>query len=370
MTNVTVLMTVYNGAAYLEKSVRSILSQTYFDFEFLIIDDCSTDDSVKILESFKDKRIRIVKNNINLGQTRSLNNGLKLAQGQFIARIDCDDLAFPDWLKEQVRYLERCQEVAVVSCTAVIMDMANRIQRLLKSSMTQQGALLTSLTSTPINHVGCMMQKDVVLQVGGYDEVLKVAADYELWSRLLRAGAKVTSTQKPLVAIRVHPGSVSSQEKQRGTLFEIRDIIMRNFAALAQYPISQEDALLIAKIDYQPMSLASEDLTKVDGLLNEGFARLGANFQWPESRAKSHWKNIMKTMTVKCIFDSIEKGDFAKARRLCCDYTARHGKGNIVFVIYLFTFLGHGLTKQLPAWHQHLLKFKARLKFPGRLPPG
>jgi len=363
-------MAVYNGASYLKKSAGSILSQAYSDFEFLIIDDGSIDDSVKILESFKDKRIRIVKNNVNLGQTHSLNNGLKLAQGQFIARIDCDDLAFPDWLKEQVKYLEGCQDAAVVSCTAVIIDMANRIQRLLKSSMTQQDALLRSLTSTPINHVGCMMQKDVMLQAGGYDEALKVAADYELWSRLLRAGAKITSTQKPLVAIRVHPSSVSIQEKQRGTLFEIRDIIMRNFAALARYPISQEDALLIAKIDYQPMSLASEDLTKVDGLLNEGFARLGANFQWPESRTKSHWKNLMKIMTVKCIFDSIEKKDFAKARRLCCDDMARHGKGSIVFVIYLFTFLGQGLTKQLPRWHQHWLQFKARLKFPGRLQLG
>ena len=98
---ITVLMTVYNGAAYLRQSVESVLGQTFKDFEFLIIDDHSRDDSLAIARSYKDSRIVVHSNPENKGQVKSLNAGLGLARGDYIARLDADDLAFPRWLEKQ-----------------------------------------------------------------------------------------------------------------------------------------------------------------------------------------------------------------------------------------------------------------------------
>ena len=98
-------MSVYNGLPYLQKSIDSILNQTYKDFEFIIIDDCSTDKTWNILSEYaqKDKRIRLFKNEENLGLTKSLNKGLKVVQGEYIARMDGDDIALPERFEKQIQ---------------------------------------------------------------------------------------------------------------------------------------------------------------------------------------------------------------------------------------------------------------------------
>ena len=89
---VTVLMALYNGGGYLKQTVKSVLDQTYSDFEFLIVNDCSTDDSLKVIGSFNDPRIKVYTNEKNMGQTPSLNRGVQLAKGEYFARMDGDDL--------------------------------------------------------------------------------------------------------------------------------------------------------------------------------------------------------------------------------------------------------------------------------------
>jgi glycosyltransferase involved in cell wall biosynthesis len=111
---VTVLMSVYNGEEHLREAIDSILNQTYKNFEFLIIDDGSTDGSVNIIRSYLDPRIRLIKNKKNIGITRSLNKGLKLARGEYIARMDDDDIAFPERLEKQVRFLNEHVNVGLV----------------------------------------------------------------------------------------------------------------------------------------------------------------------------------------------------------------------------------------------------------------
>ena len=108
-------MPVYNGLPYLPHAIESVLDQTFTDFEFLIINDASTDDSFACIRSYKDPRIRLVCNETNLGQTRTLNKGLELAQGPFIARLDQDDIAYPKRLAKQVAYLDANPEVALVA---------------------------------------------------------------------------------------------------------------------------------------------------------------------------------------------------------------------------------------------------------------
>lgn len=104
---VTVLMPVYNGEKYLKEAIESILSQTFTDFEFLIINDGSTDGSVDIIESYDDERIRLVHNEKNIRLALSLNRGLELSRGEYIARMDCDDIALPERLEKQVSFMDK-----------------------------------------------------------------------------------------------------------------------------------------------------------------------------------------------------------------------------------------------------------------------
>src|SRR4051794_29608800 len=114
MPKVTVLLAVYNGERYLREAIDSILGQTFQDFEFLIINDGSTDSTREIILSYHDPRIRLVDNEDNIGQTRSLNRGLALAAGQFVARQDADDISEPERLASQVAFLEIHPEVVLL----------------------------------------------------------------------------------------------------------------------------------------------------------------------------------------------------------------------------------------------------------------
>jgi glycosyltransferase involved in cell wall biosynthesis len=113
MNKVSVLMPVHNGATYLHKAITSILAQTFFDFQFLIIDDGSTDQSVAIIQSFSDQRIRLIRNETNMGFVFSLNLGLELIRTEYLARMDCDDLSLPERLQKQVAVLEHNPEIGV-----------------------------------------------------------------------------------------------------------------------------------------------------------------------------------------------------------------------------------------------------------------
>ncbi|HKQ33129.1 MAG TPA: glycosyltransferase family A protein, partial [Thermodesulfobacteriota bacterium] len=111
---VTVLMTVYNGEKFLNEAIDGILNQTFRDFEFLIINDGSTDGSREIIKSYKDPRINLVDNESNIGLTASLNRGLSLAGGEYIARQDADDISLPERLEKQISILERNPDIALL----------------------------------------------------------------------------------------------------------------------------------------------------------------------------------------------------------------------------------------------------------------
>src|SRR4029079_12299348 len=111
---VTVLMSVYNGERFIEATVRSVLGQTFSEFEFLIVNDGSTDRTRELVASYNDPRVRLVDNNGNIGQTRSLNRGLRMAAGELIARQDSDDVSEPERLRKQVNFMDSHPEVALL----------------------------------------------------------------------------------------------------------------------------------------------------------------------------------------------------------------------------------------------------------------
>lgn len=219
---VTVLMTVYNGMAYLAEAIESILVQSYDDFEFLIIDDASTDGSVALIRSYADERIRLVRNPVNLGQVSSLNKGLWLARGKYVARLDQDDSSYPTRLERQVAVLEANARVAVVGTWMQAVDGNGRHVRIWPGRLNDQVAFLSSSLTNRLQlyHPSVMYRRDVVLRLGGYDEELPYSEDQDLWRRMALAGYEARIIPVLLCRYRVHEGQqtmTKSEIQQRNS---------------------------------------------------------------------------------------------------------------------------------------------------------
>jgi glycosyltransferase involved in cell wall biosynthesis len=206
---VSVLMPVYNGQRFLAEAVRSILGQSFGDLELIVVDDDSADRSPQILRRFarRDPRVRVIRHE-NRGLVASLNEMIGLARGEYLARMDADDVALPGRLAMQVAYLrDHPDVVAVGGCTHwidergfVYMD-----QRLPRDDTEIQEALLTGTNC--FVHPAVTMRREAVLAVGGYDPQMKECEDFDLWLRLGERG-RLANLEEFVVKYRVHGKSM------------------------------------------------------------------------------------------------------------------------------------------------------------------
>jgi glycosyltransferase involved in cell wall biosynthesis len=181
---VTVLMSVYNGEKYLKEAIDSILNQTFKDFEFLIINDGSTDRTKEILSSYDDSRIKIIVNEKNIGLTKSLNKGLKVAKGEYIARQDADDISTTERLRKEVDFLDNNKEYTVVGTFLNVMDENSKIIGKIDKPI-ENGEIKKFLQKDNcIAHGSAMIRKYDLLNVGLYDGSIEKAQDYELFLRI------------------------------------------------------------------------------------------------------------------------------------------------------------------------------------------
>ncbi|MFX0070553.1 MAG: glycosyltransferase, partial [Candidatus Hermodarchaeota archaeon] len=179
---VTVLMPVYNGEKFLSEAIESILHQTFTDFEFLIINDGSTDQSVQIIEKYNDPRIRLIHNQKNLGLSSTLNRGLDLAQGQYIARMDCDDISHPERLKKQVEFMDSRPETGV--CGTWIEIIGEKCGKTWKPPTNYEEIKISLLFDTALVHSSVMIRKSKFREYNlYYNPDFLIAQDFELWSR-------------------------------------------------------------------------------------------------------------------------------------------------------------------------------------------
>ena len=182
---ITVLLSVFNGEEWLIQCIESILEQTYSDFEFLIIDDGSFDNSLEIIKRYAnlDGRIRYI-NQSNIGLTKSLNKGISLAKGDWIARIDSDDIARPKRLELQLDYALK-KKTALVGCQSIIIDSNNSIKRRILVP-TEHKKLCFNLQKQKkfFSHSSVLFNKKVILNLGGYRKIMKKSQDYDLWLRV------------------------------------------------------------------------------------------------------------------------------------------------------------------------------------------
>lgn len=206
---VSVLLPVYNGAADVEKAARSVLEQTFSDFEFIIINDGSKDDSAQVLETLDDPRIRLFHQD-NMGLAATLNRGIGRARGKYIARQDQDDLSHPERFARQVAFLEAHPDCGLLGTAAEIWVGDQQTDRAHDHPTDHAALAFELLFNNPFVHSSVMLRKSAVEAVGGYstDPRRQPPEDYELWSRMARH-AEVANLPERLLVYREVPASMS-----------------------------------------------------------------------------------------------------------------------------------------------------------------
>ena len=159
---VSVVMSAFNGEVYLASAIESILKQTYDNFEFIILNNASTDRTKDIILSYKDPRLLFVDNTTNLGFTKSLNKGCRMATGKYIARLDADDIAHPERFKKQVDFLEKNPDISVLGTGYVLINsVGNKIKKVLLPD-SEEKIFLKTLFASPVCHSSVLLKKSVL----------------------------------------------------------------------------------------------------------------------------------------------------------------------------------------------------------------
>lgn len=205
---ISVILPVFNAEKYIKEAVQSIIDQTFGDFELIIINDGSTDGSLEILEQFKalDKRVVLITRE-NQGLVKTLNEGVSIASGQWIARMDADDIALSNRFECQMQWL---MQNNLDICGSWVSLFGTADKRILKHSQTDAAIKMEMLFGTPFAHPSVIMKKELVKKLL-YDIAWEKCEDYDLWERAARAGWRMGNVPKVLLLYRQHSSQVSSK---------------------------------------------------------------------------------------------------------------------------------------------------------------
>jgi len=220
---VSILMSVYNGARDLREAVDSILKQSFTDFEFIIVNDASNDNSPAILNEYaaKDKRIKLINNEFNLGLTKNLNKAIRESKGEYLARFDSDDISYPDRLKMQVEFLDKNPNCALVGTWSDIIDGSGKIMRTVKYPTSSNDVKKVLIRYNPFFHSSAMFRKSAVNAVGPYDESWRFAQDYELWLRIAEK-YDIANIPQVLLGYRETGGSITASKNRAQVGFVLK----------------------------------------------------------------------------------------------------------------------------------------------------
>lgn len=225
MKKVSVIMSSFDSAKFLKKAIESILLQSYSNFELILIDDASTDDSKEILRTYAetDSRIIPIFNKENLGLTRNLNIAISLSQSEYIARMDADDIALPTRLEKQVNFLDSHVHIDLVGSAAIDIDENGEKIQLRKSPQTHNEIIKLLPKANPMTHSTVMFRKEKFEKIGFYNEAYRTTQDYEMWFRAAGYGLKFHNLQDVLLYYRMD----NNYHKRKSFKYRLYDCKLR-----------------------------------------------------------------------------------------------------------------------------------------------
>ena len=254
--SVSVVMAAYNSGEFIGQAIQSVLDQTHKDFEFIIVDDGSTDNTLEVIRQFHDPRIRLIVNETNLGIVGSVNHGIDISRGEFIARMDSDDVCLPQRLEKEIEYLHAHPEIGVLGTE--VREILNTGEIITRSRHILTDPYLIKfwlLTDTVINNPTAVIRKELLVQVNGYDPEYIYAQDYEIWTRLAKI-TKITVLPEPLVNWRKHGGNITIAKWKKQSDLHNR-VVKREVKSLTGLEFSDEVLNGILSSD-----ILSPDLTR------------------------------------------------------------------------------------------------------------
>ena len=235
---ISVILSTFNNEEYLESAIKSILNQTYTNFEFIVIDDASNDETGKILNRYKkiDTRIKVFRNIKNLGLTKSLNIAIKNATGEFLARMDDDDISISDRFESQLAEFKKNPKLMVLGGSIKRIDEKNDYldNTLINFSNNFSDTKFVSKYFNPIAHPTAMIRKELFNHIELYDERYRSSQDFDLWKRVIEKNFQIYSLKKHVLNYRIHNSSVSIKDNASQSLnfLKIKHSIDNNFISL------------------------------------------------------------------------------------------------------------------------------------------
>ena len=337
---VTVLMSVYNGERFVGRAIESILRQTWADFEFLIVNDGSADRTREIIASFRDPRIKLVDNPVNLGLTRSLNRALALARGEFVARQDADDLSHPTRLAEQLAFMRSNPDLALVGTQVRVIDEQGRVCRRpgWKRAVADAAIRFQLMFDNAFIHSSVLFRREIVWgRLGGYDVGFPTGQDFELWSRVA-ARYPVCNLPRPLVDYCARAGSTAARYG-KDHLGLSRAVVAANlYRYLELTHVPDEWPRLISIMHLAPAPGVETELVKLAAVAGEIFDRFIERH--PEEKANREIRSVLagKLCQVACQMAGSRRHEalvtFGRGRRFD-GATARSFAGKFFFLLLL-----------------------------------
>jgi glycosyltransferase involved in cell wall biosynthesis len=305
---ITVLMPVYNAAKYLKESMQSILDQSFVDFEFLIFNDGSTDGSGAVARQFLDPRIQLFDSAENHGYVYHLNQGIHIARGEYIARMDADDISDPERFAKQIQFLDAHPEVGICGTCFDLIDNG----RLIMLPQDDAAIRISSFEGSPFGHPTVMMRTSLLRDNNlFYNDSLVPAEDYHLWL-VLAQHTQLANLPEILLHYRVHEGQISNRKAQ----------IQRDYAQMARNslietlinrPLLDEEKILSRHLFEQTESIFDIDLisrihTWIDYLIvaNQAtglYDRSGFSIMLHQRLYKINKRHYMKQFTLSQAYD-------------------------------------------------------------------
>lgn len=269
MPKISVIMPAYNAEKYIAEAIDSILAQTFGDFEFIVLNDHSSDRTEEIILSYQDSRIVYVKNEKNLGVAGTLNRGLEMARGEYIARMDADDISLPERFEKQVAFLDENTSVVVLGAAIEQFGAVPRAKLVFSEIPEQSKAEL--LFYSCVSHPAVMIRRKTLEENKlCYSLEWEGAEDYALWWELCKYG-QIVSLPDCLLHYRIHPKQVSQNSEHRIAIF--RQLVDKRMADLGMVLSEEENRLFFA---YSSGKIKQEGILE-RSLLIETFGKILKN---------------------------------------------------------------------------------------------